>query len=212
MKNERETEMVRSTGEKDEKPGASSISRALRFLALLFWVMPIRREADRERSFDIKVSYGMLGLALVLYLLYSKPYFPPGTFPELSQLTVVEGVLVRHPSRRDGRYTNEPVGIRTLNGDVFKQCSTLGVRCLVGPDEPNDWQSYVGKPARIWFWGEWIIQFEIDGRIPYKLSYAKRRDGFTSLPFAFWFGLMVGTYLIFRLIQRYGRAAFNECV
>lgn len=152
----------------------------------------------------------MLGLALILHLFYSIPYFPPGTFPELSQLPVVEGILIRHPSRRDGRYSNEPVGLRTATGDVFKECSTLGVRCLAGPDETKDWQSYVGKPARIWFWGEWIIQFEIDGRIPYRHSYAKKKEGFTSLPYSFWFGLLVGGYLTFRLIQRYGRPAFNE--
>jgi len=172
--------------------------------------MPIQREKDRNAAADIKLGYGMLGLCFVLYAFFSHPYFLPGTYPELSQLTVAEGILIRHPVQRDAKYVTEPVGLRTDRGDIFKKCANLGVRCLAGPNEPKVWRHYLGKPARMWFWGEWMFQLEIDGVIHPRLSYARRKEFYTSLPGWFWLACLAGGYTMFRLIQRYGRAAANE--
>lgn len=190
-----------------------TLKSILTFLTLFFWVLPIRRETDSKRSTDIKFSYGMLVLAVVLYFFYSEPYVGPKEFPELSKLPVVEGVLIRHPTRRSGRYSSEPVGIRTAKGNVFKECTTMGLHCFAGPDqETKDWQTYFGQPARMWYWNEWVVQLEINGRIPEKLSYERMRNRHTSWLESFWMIILVGSYLVFRLIQRYGRTAFNECI
>lgn len=201
---------MHSTEAVETKPKKNIVQSISKFLVLFFWVMPIRREKDRTLATDIGIGYGILVLCAGLYAFASKPYIPAANFPELSQLPVVEGILVRHPTERDSRYSNEPLGIDTLAGVVFKKCNALGNRCFVADTPPSVWQNHAGQSVRVWYLGDWIVQLELNGRIPDSLSYEQRKRQMTGIPGALLWSLPILGYLLFRLFSRYGRAAYDE--
>jgi hypothetical protein len=178
------------------------------FLRLLLWTCPFRREQDTTRKFDMRLCVLMMLLSLYLAVFEFRPYFTERGFPHLSRLTVISGVLIEHPTERDSKYHTAPIGVRTASGDVFKRCSSLGVTCWVD-NKTGDWRELAGKPARMWYLGDWMVQLEIDGAIPRGFSYGNSKRMFTSLT-KFWLSFLVLGYFLFRIVQRYLKPAAVE--
>ena len=142
------------------------IFACLKFLHLFFWSLPLKRETSPAKRGDIGFGYLMILIIVLVEVSEPHTYFTEAGFPSMAQLTVVEGVLVEHPTERDSRYHTAPIGLRTATGDVFKKCSRLGVACtveIVG-NQGIGWRTYLGKPARMWFFDDSIMQLEIDGK------------------------------------------------
>ena len=195
-------------------PDGFNLQRAIKSLPhlflLLLWDLPLRRESDSKRRFDIQVSYSMLLLALFVLLTEGRPYIIPSNFPALSQLPIIEGTLIQHPNKKNTRYSSAPIGIQTSAGNIYKRCSGLGVSCSFGLDHREDWSHFIGKPVRIWYLDDWIVQVEVDGNVTSGIPYERGRDRFTDFFAHFWMLLMVGGYIMFRLLQRYLYLAIQE--
>lgn len=188
-----------------------SLFACLDFLRLLFWSLPFKREISPAKKYDIGFGYLLILILTLVDVSEPRPFFTETGFPSMAQLTVIEGVLVEHPTERDSKYHTAPIGLRTTTGDVFKRCSSLGVSCTVDIDGGRrvGWQTYLGKPARMWFFDDSVMQLEIDGEIPSRFSYEEFKRIYTGLG-RYWFFFLILGYVLFRLIQRYAKPAFTE--
>jgi len=183
----------------------------LNFFRLMFWTLPFKRETNQAKKVDIGFSYFIVLVFVLIEVLEPRPIFTAAGFPSMEQLTVVEGVLVEHPLERDSKYHTAPIGLRTTTGDVFKKCSSLGVRCIVEIDGNRGigWRTYLGKPARMWFFDDLVVQLEIEGKIPFRFSYEESKRIYTGLG-RYWLLLLILGYVMGRLIQWYAKPAFKE--
>jgi hypothetical protein len=189
----------------------SFVLACLVFFRLMFWTLPLKRESNGAKKGDIGVGYVVILMLVLVEVSEPRPFFTEAGFPTMSQLSVVQGVLIEHPTERDSKYHTAPIGLRTLTGDVFKKCSNLGVSCtveIVG-NQGIGWRTYLGKPARMWFFDDLVIQLEIDGKIPFRFSYEESERIYTVIG-GYWFFLLIFSYVFFRLIQRYATPAFEE--
>lgn len=183
---------------------SSYFPKALRFLKLFFWVLPISRERQRERLLDMVFCYAMIVLCVAYYVFLSPPFVLASNFPLLESLEVVEGTIVRHETRRVTRYTAEPIGIKTKSGVVFKECGVIGVPCLASHDKKTTgWDVIEGRSARMWYWNDRVVQLEIDGSVSNGLSYEQTRERFSKFPGAMWVLLIAMSYLIVQLSRRH---------
>lgn len=181
------------------------------FFRLMFWTLPLKREASQVKKADIGFGYALIFIAVLVEISEPRLFFTEAGFPSMAQLTLVEGTLIEHPGERDSKYHTAPLGLRTTTGDVFKKCSSLGVACTVETDgnQRVGWRTYLGKPARMWFFEDWIVQLEIDGKIPFRFSYEESRRIYTGLG-RYWLYFLIVGYLLGRLLQRYAKPAFSE--
>lgn len=153
------------------------IGRIFKFLWLLFWVYPIKKEENakikRENGEFVACFFGLL----LGYLLIGHPIIAEKNYPLLENTIFAEGIIVRKSiNDRGGKYKSEPFGIKMGNSVIYKECARLGVSCF----ENAEWNSLVGKTAKIWYWDNHIIKIEIAGKNIHNMSYEKIKERYTD--------------------------------
>lgn len=186
------------------------IRREWRFLGLLLWTYPFKRETDRYVKSNSSFIAHAIVIPMVVGSFLGLPPISASNYPALSAATLVEGNVVRDPKLLGGgKYTSEPFGVQTATGVVFKQCTRMSAACL----PKVIWREAEGKPARMWYVGDWVVQVEIDGVIPPSRSYEEQKKRLTENFFLNFFlpiGMALVAYGLLRLVRRYGRQARTE--
>ena len=177
--------------------GSLFLKRWAHFLWLLFARYPLSSEMDESVRRNSIRHYACSGVLVLVCFALGGPSISEGDYPSLNQANQVEGIVLREHKLKGGKYTSEPFVIETPQGLVPKKCARLGATCF----DESKWSGIVGKPAKIWFWNEFILQIEVDGIVHPDGSYQRFKRSHTSNPSLFVWSLMGAPYLVFTLLR-----------